>query len=218
VSRVISISFLKRSQLVGGLLSIALHGLLVAWLTLTVKPVSGPTELDGAVAEAQVVSLIEDEPTAPPVTAVMVGPPAPAHPPRHVRTQSHHHQQVPVVAAPVEEPAAEEDLAEESPPAVPAPPTEERWVPPGEARDLRVYDVYPTMPHSMWQGRRYAVAVDICVSDHGSVSDVTVRGGAAPAMDSVLRDAVQTWRYRPRLVAGRAVPFCHEMNIFYSQN
>jgi hypothetical protein len=89
----------------------------------------------------------------------------------------------------------------------------------GVAQALRVYDVFPSMPDAMRAaGLAAAVNVEICVSNLGDVSEVTMNREAAPVLKDVLRSAIRTWRYRPLVLAGNATPFCHEMQLRYSMN
>jgi hypothetical protein len=211
---VISNSFRRRSQVVGASLSICLHALVIAGITSAVRPVPRTAALAG------------DQTT---VTIDLVsGGPAPTYGPPALPPVAHRagnsggivrRRPLMVVAPRARAPQEETVLTGVPPGAVdPSPAPAERWVPPGEARDLRLYDVYPVMPQSVWaRAARYAVNLAICVSNDGAVSDVTVRGGGGPGVETVLRDAIQTWRYRPRMVAGVAVPFCHQMNIQYSR-
>jgi hypothetical protein len=89
---------------------------------------------------------------------------------------------------------------------------------PEEARALRVYDVFPSLPeHPDLTGTDYAVQLEICVTTGGLVGGIKMNGGIPPAMEAGLRHAILTWRYRPRLVDGMAVPFCHRMLVSYER-
>jgi hypothetical protein len=86
-----------------------------------------------------------------------------------------------------------------------------------EARYLRTYESFPSLPRSLWgSGRVYDVLAQVCVSADGGVSGVSIRNGAAPELDRVITATVASWRYRPRLVAGAARPFCHLMKFVYT--
>jgi outer membrane biosynthesis protein TonB len=99
------------------------------------------------------------------------------------------------------------------------PPAKAVEVPAGVARELRVYDAFPSMPESIRRrGFAQAVHIEVCVSEQGGVSNVTLNDGAAPALEDALRSAIRTWRYRPLIVAGFAKPFCHAMEIKYVMN
>jgi hypothetical protein len=89
---------------------------------------------------------------------------------------------------------------------------------PATARALRVYDVYPAPPEPLRAGVVHVLLADICVSDRGLVSDVSMAPGGAAALESALRAAIRTWRYRPLLLDGVPTPFCHPMRFIYRQN
>jgi outer membrane biosynthesis protein TonB len=96
----------------------------------------------------------------------------------------------------------------------PAGPTE---VTATEARYLRTYETFPSLPRSLWgSGRVYDVLAQVCVSTDGGVSGVSIRDGAAPELDRLISATVASWRYRPRLVAGAPRPFCHLMKFVYT--
>jgi outer membrane biosynthesis protein TonB len=100
-----------------------------------------------------------------------------------------------------------------------SPPSPVFHVSAGLAQALRVYDVFPSMPDAMRAaGIAAAVSVEICVTDSGNVSEVTLDTATAPALRDVLRSAIRTWRYRPLVLAGSATPFCHDMQVRYSVN
>jgi TonB family protein len=124
------------------------------------------------------------------------------------------------------------DPSEESEPEEPAPPSpavarleKEAIVPPAKApvitpdtaRALRVYDTYP-MLLAQASLTRAEVLVEVCVSDHGQVSDAVIAQGGMAAIDHTLRTAIRSWRYRPLLVNGAPTPFCHFMRIKYALN
>jgi outer membrane biosynthesis protein TonB len=90
-------------------------------------------------------------------------------------------------------------------------------VPPSEARYLRTYESFPSLPRSLWvSGRSYAVLAQVCVAIDGGVSGVSIRNGAAPELDRAITATVRSWRYRPRVVEGAARPFCHLMRFVYT--
>jgi protein TonB len=120
-------------------------------------------------------------------------------------------------SAPVSEPVAA--AAPIARPSMPPPPTpaEPAAVSPGEARYLRVYETFPSLPRSLWvSGRLYAVIAQVCVTVEGRVSDVTIKRGAAPELDHAVTATMRSWRYRPRIVQGRPRPFCHLMKLEFS--
>lgn len=114
------------------------------------------------------------------------------------------------------------ETTESDPPApapAPPPPPKISHLSAGIAQSLRVYDPFPSMPEALRAtGIAQAVQVEICVANHGGVSDVTMDRQAAPSLQDVLRSTIRTWRYRPLIVQGAAMPFCHEMQIRYMAN
>lgn len=99
----------------------------------------------------------------------------------------------------------------------PVPPTRTPVIGPEIARALRVYDTFPMLlaQNSL---SRAEVMVEVCVSDHGQVSDAVIAEGGMRAIDNTLRTAIRSWRYRPLLVNGAPTPFCHFMRIKYALN
>jgi outer membrane biosynthesis protein TonB len=57
----------------------------------------------------------------------------------------------------------------------------------------------------------------ICVGVDGRVQSVTVIR-ATTEMEDPLREAVGTWRYKPFLLKGRAVPVCFEMPFAFRRS
>ncbi len=81
---------------------------------------------------------------------------------------------------------------------------------------LRSQDYFPPLPAALRQGgARYKAQLEICVATDGHVTEVDFRQHAAPDLDTVLRAAVRSWRYRPLMVNGRPAPFCHQMIVSY---
>ncbi|HEY0706524.1 MAG TPA: energy transducer TonB [Polyangia bacterium] len=85
---------------------------------------------------------------------------------------------------------------------------------------LRTYDPIPSLPDSCWPPGRLlnVVKLEICVSERGTVDDVTVRQSLGNEPDQFIMATVRNWRYRPRLVHGSARPFCHPITIEYSRS
>jgi hypothetical protein len=121
-------------------------------------------------------------------------------------------------AAPVPGPAVVAMSVPAPPAARPvAPATEVLQVSPGEATYLRIHEVFPSLPRSLWvSGRVYAVIAQVCVSTEGRVSDVAIKRGAAPELDRAVVASARSWRYRPRLVQGAPRPFCHLIKLEFS--
>jgi hypothetical protein len=87
-----------------------------------------------------------------------------------------------------------------------------------EATTLRTYDFFPRLPAALWQSHRpYVVAVDLCVSEDGQVTEASLLGHRSSQLDPVVLDAVRTWRYHPRVVEGQPSAFCHVVNIKYER-
>jgi TonB family protein len=85
-----------------------------------------------------------------------------------------------------------------------------------EATALRTHDFFPRLPLASWAGPRpYLVVIDLCVSPDGQVTEASLLSGRSSTLDPVVLRAVRTWRYRPRLVAGRPQGFCHVVTIRY---
>jgi hypothetical protein len=86
----------------------------------------------------------------------------------------------------------------------------------GTARSLRAYDDFPSLPEpAKSAGLSQRVDLEICVSDQGSVSAITMDRHAALPLQEALRSAIRTWRYRPLLIGGTPTPFCHALEIQY---
>jgi outer membrane biosynthesis protein TonB len=89
----------------------------------------------------------------------------------------------------------------------------------GLARALRFYDDFPSLPElARAAGPRQVVDIEICVTDGGVVSEITMDHRAAAALEDALRTAIRTWRYRPLVIGGTARPFCHELEIRYTSS
>jgi TonB family protein len=86
-----------------------------------------------------------------------------------------------------------------------------------ESTALRVRDHFPRLPAALWPSfHPYVVRVELCVSEEGEVTDAVLLSNASARLDPLVLDAVRTWRYEPRLVAGRPDPFCHSVVIEYA--
>lgn len=114
-------------------------------------------------------------------------------------------------------PVSSEGAASLGTAAVAAPAPEGPSVTAAEARYLRTFESFPSLPPSLWvSGRVYAVIAQVCVSAAGRVADVAIKRGAAPELDRAVAHAMRSWRYRPRLIAGTPRPFCHLMKLEFS--
>ena len=58
-------------------------------------------------------------------------------------------------------------------------------------------------------GDTHKSLVQICVSELGSVSSVSVLRRSLPVIDEQLPTVIGRWRFRPHLVDGHPVPFCY---------
>jgi hypothetical protein len=87
------------------------------------------------------------------------------------------------------------------------------------AKALRIYDEFPLLPGPQrWSGARQSLNVDVCVSNQGLVSGVTIAEKPTSPLGDALRAAMRSWRYRPLIKNGGPAPFCHTMIISYALN
>ena len=105
------------------------------------------------------------------------------------------------------------------PPVVQGRPVKASFISERLAKYFRIVESFPSLGESYWLPGRmlYMLYVEICVNTDGSVGKVSVKQGATPEVDQRISDAIRTWRYRPRMVAGVARPFCHPIRIEYSR-
>jgi hypothetical protein len=117
---------------------------------------------------------------------------------------------------PADEVAEEDDVL-----AAPAPgrPMKASYLSESVGKYFRTYEVYPSLIDSYWSGgtTTYLLAVEICVSTDGEVSNVTFQQGANEDVDKLVGSAIRSWRYRPRIVGGSPRPFCHPIRIEYTR-
>jgi TonB family protein len=223
----------RRATTVGGGLSLLFHAALVAALASRphVSTTAEPSQ-SAVTIELQATSL--EEPTPPPARETAVIAPrghgtarsVPRRVPK-VLTSFAHESAVTLAASlepgePNEDHEAEESSAAPAPVAAldeerSAPPTKTPIIAPDTARALRVYDTYP-MLLAQAAVKRAEILVEVCVSDHGQVSDAVIAEGGMAAIDHTLRTAIRSWRYRPLVVNGAPTPFCHFMRIKYALN
>jgi TonB family protein len=225
---------------VGGGLSAGFHLLVLFLLAVAPRPTtlgdSGPSTVT---VELEATTL---EPPPPPIPAPSVAPSqGRAH--QGLRAASRRLPRIPVTvvareaevitpeAPDAEEPhdggEEQDDAAMSAPPPPPAPivqatpvappPTKAPVIAPETARALRVYDTYP-MLLAQASLSRAEVVVEVCVSDHGQVSDAVIAESSTRGIDNTLRTAIRSWRYRPLVVNGAPTPFCHFMRIKYALN
>jgi hypothetical protein len=87
-----------------------------------------------------------------------------------------------------------------------------------EATALRSWDSFPRLPEAVWSGwRPYVVKLQVCVGADGLVTEAVLRSSASARLDPIVRAAVETWRYRPRVEGGKPAPFCHGVAIKYER-
>ena len=108
------------------------------------------------------------------------------------------------------------------PPPPPPPPVAEAppiFLPPSAGSVQRLSDINdprfrPTLPPPL---QRIGVTIwalfRICVSVEGQVTDVRVMKSADPTVDGGWVKTVRSWVYRPYLLNGHPVPFCHAARI-----
>jgi hypothetical protein len=153
----------------------------------------------------------EIEGNPPKVVVAMVKPSRPPSPPRG-RSESGAGND----KAPTGEVSEEDDVV-----AAPAPgrPYKASYLSETLAAYYRTYEDYPKMPESFWYGgvTSYLLAVEVCVSTEGAVSNVIFQQRANEDVDRLVGDAIKSWRYRPRIVGGSPRPFCHPMKIEYTR-
>jgi hypothetical protein len=84
---------------------------------------------------------------------------------------------------------------------------------------LRIAESFPGSPDSCWPPGRLdnSLLVEVCVSETGDVSDVTVRESACHDADSTLTSAMRNWRYRPLRLKGMPRAFCHPIKVVYKK-
>jgi protein TonB len=84
-----------------------------------------------------------------------------------------------------------------------------RMLDPTVAASYRVYGQNPTYtPQAVSQRIEGTVHATICVTQTGGIASVTIDHGLPLLSDQVL-NTVRTWRYKPFMFNGRAMPFCH---------
>jgi hypothetical protein len=103
-----------------------------------------------------------------------------------------------------------------APVPAPVPATQPVRLAPDTAKELRVYDVFPSAPASVRSlGGTAILLVEICVSAQGAVSGTRFSVGSGGPLADNMRAAIATWRYRPLVVGGAPRPFCHDVKIEY---
>jgi periplasmic protein TonB len=145
-------------------------------------------------------------PPARPQTAAPAAPAPSALPPAPVLEAAAATESAPpAIDLPAAPPAPASPAA---PPAV-QPARRPRFLPETLASSQKLSGQMPRLPAALARsGASYVVLARICVGDSGRVDSVTLERAAHPAIDDEVRSVLPTWRYRPLLVAGQAIPFC----------
>jgi hypothetical protein len=68
-------------------------------------------------------------------------------------------------------------------------------------------------PIPLTPGEERWAQVTVCVDEQGVVKDVKVLEGTAPEAAQQIAGPIRSWRYRPYLKGGKAVPFCYAMRL-----
>jgi len=215
---VLSLDLVNRNRVVAALTSIGFHMVLILLIALAVGSRLVATE---PMEQAENVLLVD---IGKPDTVVTLAPVVKSDVTTAPASRVHRR----IVATTTHEPEANlVTAAMQSPTRAMPPPRSVGPLPavvpraliaPEEARALRVYDVFPSLPeHPGVSGRDYSVQLEICVTAEGLVSGITMNAGIPPAVEDALRHAILTWRYRPRMIGGTPVPFCHRMLISYAR-
>jgi TonB family protein len=202
----------RRATVVGGGLSTLFHLGLLLLLGLEPRPVSlGESGPSTVVIDLQTTS-VETPPEPPPAAAAST--PAVEQRARRDSGEAQEGSDEPDDGAGSLSAPAAAAIAEAAPSE---PPTKAPIIAPETARALRVYDTFPMML-AQNSVSRAEVMVEVCVSDHGQVSDAIIAQSSLRGMDNTLRAAIRSWRYRPLVVNGAPTPFCHFMRIKYAMN
>jgi protein TonB len=160
---------------------------------------------------------LESDVTAPPLAAVGAPPPPPPPPPPAPKLIAPLHETgQPIEGGMVGGEAngmagAEAGLAAEPPPAVdtsPAPVPTELIVMPSALEAMRTSGAEVQPPASLYTDRpRTTLTLVLHVDAGGRVARVEIlKSSGNPELDANVRSTVETWRYRPWMHQGRAVP------------
>jgi hypothetical protein len=114
-----------------------------------------------------------------------------------------------------DETGEEDGVLEPGVPAAPGRPAQAARISKKLAEYLRTYNSWPPLGDRVWGATEYRVFVDVCVSEEGLVSDARVRETTDAELDPLVLKAIASWRYRPYVVQGTALPFCHPIVIQY---
>ena len=64
------------------------------------------------------------------------------------------------------------------------------------------------LPKSVYDAETYSILLDVCVSNEGDVTKVSIVRGQDASVDRDILDAVRRWTYRPAEVDGQPVAMC----------
>jgi TonB family protein len=98
------------------------------------------------------------------------------------------------------------------------------FVAPPDMQHLRVWGdpkIHPaanTKTEILRDGKNKVTGViQLCISETGAITSVTInRSTGYPAYDQRLIDGARTWRYRPHILQGEAVPACSFISFVYT--
>lgn len=92
-----------------------------------------------------------------------------------------------------------------------------KFLPPQMGAQQKLSGADPQFPPALrTAGARYEVRAKVCVGVSGMVDSVVVMKRAHPMLDSNVASEVKTWRFRPLMANGTAVPFCYFANFDFS--
>jgi protein TonB len=95
-----------------------------------------------------------------------------------------------------------------------APPAASKFLPPNVGEGHRLSGDKGVMPVQLAKpGAVYRLLIKVCVSTAGNVDKLTIMKGSDPLADAEALRVIKTWRFRPFLFNGTAVPFCYPQAV-----
>jgi outer membrane biosynthesis protein TonB len=92
-----------------------------------------------------------------------------------------------------------------------------KFLPPQMGAQQKLSGADPRFPPALrTPGARFRVQVKVCVGGSGAVDSVILMKRAHPMLDGNVVNEVKTWRFRPLMANGTAVPFCYFANFDFS--
>jgi TonB family protein len=100
-------------------------------------------------------------------------------------------------------------------------------IPPDDLEHMRIAGTREIVPDDRTRAEmqkagvtRLVASVKLCVSDHGDVASArVVKSSGYAVYDKAVVDAMRTWKYRPYVVNGTAIPLCSVVVlVIYTQN